>query len=132
MESYITMESNITKSIREKIGRNLHQNDSHPIGIIKNLIYGYFDEKVNKCKGMFEKYDSLDPIVSVENNFDLLLIPENHPARSRSDTYYVDHTNVLRTPDPKMNDPAKLNEIANHLHKMISDQIKKEIGVEIR
>lgn len=88
------MESNITKSISEKLGRNLHQKDQHPIGIIKNLIYDYFD----KCKEKkFEKFDSLDPVVTVENNFDLLLIPPTHPARSRSDTYYVSDKYVLRT-----------------------------------
>lgn len=87
-------ESNIPKSIHEKIGRNLHQSDSHPIGIIKNLIYDYFDN----CKEeKFIKYDSLEPMVTVENNFDLLLIPKNHPARSKSDTYYVDSETVLRT-----------------------------------
>ena len=31
-------------------------------------------------------------------NFDSLLIPSNHPARSRSDTYYIDDQHVLRTP----------------------------------
>lgn len=92
-------ESNIPKSICEKIGRNLHQNNAHPIGIIKTLIYSYFDciaiERCEKIK--FEKFESLDPIVTVENNFDSLVIPMDHPARSKSDTYYVDNTRVLRT-----------------------------------
>jgi phenylalanyl-tRNA synthetase alpha chain len=35
-------------------------------------------------------------IVPVEINFDLLGHPEDHPARSPGDTYYIDKTNVLR------------------------------------
>jgi len=41
--------------------------------------------------------DSLSPIVSTHANFDSLLIPPDHPSRSRSDTYYVDETRCLRT-----------------------------------
>lgn len=33
----------------------------------------------------------------MEENFDSLLIPPNHSARSPSDTYYVDKGHVLRT-----------------------------------
>jgi phenylalanyl-tRNA synthetase alpha subunit len=38
-----------------------------------------------------------DPVVSVEDNFDRLLIPQDHVSRSRNDTYYVNRTHVLRT-----------------------------------
>jgi phenylalanyl-tRNA synthetase alpha chain len=31
--------------------------------------------------------------------FDLFNMPEGHPARSKSDTYYIDEENVLRTHD---------------------------------
>jgi phenylalanyl-tRNA synthetase alpha chain len=36
-------------------------------------------------------------IVSVEENFDLLATPSDHPSRSRGDTFYVDDRHVLRT-----------------------------------
>ncbi len=85
---------NIPKCITNKIGRNLHENESHPICIIKKLIYQYFDSLEDK---EFEKFENLNPIVSIENNFDLLLIPKDHAARSQSDTYYVDKDHVLRT-----------------------------------
>ena len=39
-------------------------------------------------------FDDLDPIVSVESNFDSLLIPPDHVSRSPSDTYYVDSDRV--------------------------------------
>ena len=38
-------------------------------------------------------------IIPLPIMFDLFNMPEGHPARSKSDTYYVDDTNVLRTHD---------------------------------
>lgn len=86
--------SNIPPSIEQKIGRCLHNLKNHPIEIIKKIIYSYFDtlKEYN-----FQKYDDFEPVVTTANNFDLLLIPKDHPARSKSDTYYVDENTVLRT-----------------------------------
>ena len=84
------MKSNITPGIQEKLGRNLHNRQNHPLEIIKNKIYEYFGES-------FEKFDNLNPVVKIEENFDKLLIPKDHPARAQSDTYYVDENQVLRT-----------------------------------
>lgn len=36
-------------------------------------------------------------VVSTEIGFDLFDFPADHPARSKSDTYYVDDTHILRT-----------------------------------
>ena len=36
-------------------------------------------------------------IVSADMSFDLFDFPKDHPARSKSDTYYVDDNNILRT-----------------------------------
>lgn len=41
-------------------------------------------------------FDCLPPIVTVEQNFDELLIPLDHVSRRPSDTYYVDANRVLR------------------------------------
>lgn len=38
-------------------------------------------------------------IISTEILFDMFNMPEGHPARSKSDTYYVDDKHVLRTHD---------------------------------
>lgn len=81
---------NIPASIISKIGSNLHLKKYHPIEIIRHIIYCYFGES-------YAKFDDLSPYVSVEDNFDKLLIPTNHPARSPSDTYYLNETMVLRT-----------------------------------
>lgn len=82
--------SNITPGIQTKIGRNLHNQKNHPLEIIKRKIYDYFGSE-------YEKFDNLNPIVKIEENFDKLLIPKEHPARSLSDTYYKDEQHVLRT-----------------------------------
>jgi phenylalanyl-tRNA synthetase alpha chain len=36
-------------------------------------------------------------IVTVEENFDVLNTPKDHPSRRESDTYYLDEKNILRT-----------------------------------
>lgn len=36
-------------------------------------------------------------IVGVKETFDLFNFPDNHPVRSKSDTYYVNEQNILRT-----------------------------------
>lgn len=85
--------SNIPTFIEEKIDRKLHNQKNHPIEIIKTHIYQYFHTLNYK----FDTFDDLNPVVSVEDNFDKLLIPLTHPARSKSDTYYINEKEVLRT-----------------------------------
>ncbi|ARF12507.1 phenylalanyl-tRNA synthetase [Klosneuvirus KNV1] len=85
---------NIPKFIEDKLPRKLHNQKNHPIEIIKNHIYQYFKQYT---KYKFEFFDDLNPVVSIEDNFDKLLIPATHPARSKSDTYYVNEKEVLRT-----------------------------------
>lgn len=80
---------NIPSSILNRIGLNLHNRPNHPLQIVKQLIFDYF-------RG-YQKFDDLSPKVSITANFDSLLIPPDHPARSASDTYYLDATTVLRT-----------------------------------
>jgi phenylalanyl-tRNA synthetase alpha chain len=48
---------------------------------------------------MFEDFDIVDfpKIVTVEECFDLLNMPEDHPARKETDTYYLDQNHILRT-----------------------------------
>jgi phenylalanyl-tRNA synthetase alpha chain len=56
-------------------------------------------------------------IISTEILFDLFNMPPGHPARSKSDTYYVDDTHILRTHDTVfwyyyLNDPEVKERIA--------------------
>ena len=45
----------------------------------------------------FQVEDRLDPVVSPDRNFDDLRIPPDHVSRSKSDTYYLSETELLRT-----------------------------------
>jgi len=47
----------------------------------------------------FKEFDIVDTpeIASAKISFDLFNFPKDHPARSKSDTYYVDDENILRT-----------------------------------
>ncbi|KAG6475743.1 phenylalanine--tRNA ligase, chloroplastic/mitochondrial-like [Zingiber officinale] len=85
--------NNVPDNIFSKIGLQLHRRDNHPIGILKNAIYEYFDTSYSS---MFVKFDDLCPIVSVQQNFDEVLVPADHVSRSYNDTYYVDAGTVLR------------------------------------
>lgn len=61
------------------------------------------NEVVNRVLNV-KSLDGLDiikipEIMSVDVLFDLFNMPEGHPARSKSDTYYLDDNHVLRTHD---------------------------------
>ncbi|HMQ02258.1 MAG TPA: hypothetical protein PKD79_04330, partial [Candidatus Doudnabacteria bacterium] len=47
----------------------------------------------------FQEFDIIQvpEIVPASESFDLFNFPADHPARSKSDTYYVDEKNILRT-----------------------------------
>jgi len=52
----------------------------------------------------FAGFDTIDipEVVPVDVSFDLFGFAADHPARSKSDTYYVDDTHILRTHDTVM------------------------------
>jgi phenylalanyl-tRNA synthetase alpha chain len=58
-------------------------------------------EMVDRILGLndFKDFDVIETaeIVPADISFDLFDFPANHPARSKSDTYYVDDKNILRT-----------------------------------
>lgn len=81
--------NNISTNIEEKRKQKLHNNKMHPICQLKEKIQLFFTD--------FEIFDELSEIVSVEDNFDSLLIPLEHPARSLNDTYYLSEHKLLRT-----------------------------------
>ena len=81
--------SNTPSSILSKLPRRLHQQPSHPIGIIRRIIEDHF-----------EGYTSVSPstpIVTVSQNFDELGFPPDHPGRALTDSYYLNKTHMLRT-----------------------------------
>ena len=54
-----------------------------------------------KAVPQFANFDvtEIPEIVPSSVSFDLFDFPPDHPARSKSDTYYVDEENILRTHD---------------------------------
>ncbi len=60
-------------------------------------------EMVRRVKALpvFKDFDDIDipEIVPASISFDLFGFPVDHPARSKSDTYYIDDENILRTHD---------------------------------
>lgn len=45
---------------------------------------------------MFSVFDDLNPVVTLTQNFDNLLVPKDHVSRSRSDSYYLNSEYMLR------------------------------------
>ncbi len=56
-----------------------------------------FDQIINLPR--FKDFDMVDipRIVTVEQEFDLLNAPKDHPSRKETDTYYLDDIHILRT-----------------------------------
>jgi phenylalanyl-tRNA synthetase alpha chain len=81
---------NLTAGIVSMLGRNLHKIPKHPICVVKENIFNFFGDK-------FDKFDSFDPFVSVEDNFDRLLVPKRHASRWGSEAFYQDEHTLLRT-----------------------------------
>lgn len=71
--------------------RSLHLNENHPIGILRTLVENRF-----KDLG-YTFYNHFKPVVSTYENFDVLGFPKDHPGRSKTDTYYINESTLLRT-----------------------------------
>lgn len=91
-KSYPTDEwTNVPVQIAALVGRDLHLDRSHPVGILRERIE-------NRLKPLgFTPFNTFKPVVSVHDNFDALSFPADHPGRSRSDTYYINKDTLLRT-----------------------------------
>ncbi|KIW77375.1 phenylalanine-tRNA ligase [Fonsecaea pedrosoi CBS 271.37] len=83
--------SNLSSSILDLVGRNLYDHPDHPICITRKLIESCFEEST------FKHFAMGNPVVTVRDNFDILGFPADHPGRSRTDTYYVNSSQLLRT-----------------------------------
>jgi len=91
--------SNVSEAVSSKLGRNLHLKRNHPICIIKERIFDFFTNPNSKLQSpiKYKTFDSISPLVTVEQNFDSLLFPKDHEGRKATDTYYINKGNVLRT-----------------------------------
>lgn len=71
--------------------RKLHLQKDHPVSITRQIIESVFPQPTYKY------YNDFHPVVSVDENFDSLGFPPDHPGRARSDTYYINERTLLRT-----------------------------------
>ncbi|KAH7978324.1 hypothetical protein HPB49_005194 [Dermacentor silvarum] len=89
---------NLTARILEQTTRKLHLKECHPLYLVKRRITDFFEEKYTNRRGnpAFSVYDRLSPVVTLEQNFDSLLVPASHPSRCKSDSYYINNELMLR------------------------------------
>ncbi|KAG0655778.1 phenylalanyl-tRNA synthetase alpha subunit, mitochondrial [Monosporozyma unispora] len=85
--------TNVTPSILSHLNKQLHLNENHPIGILRELI----EKKMNSVDNAFTTFNNFKPVVTKFQNFDSLGFPLDHPGRSKSDTYYINYNHLLRT-----------------------------------
>src|SRR5271154_3839940 len=66
--------NNITPSIEAKMNRGLYRIPEHPLCIVKEKVFAYFED--------LARIEIDNPYVAIQNNFDKLRVPQNHPSRS--------------------------------------------------
>ncbi|XP_047120104.1 probable phenylalanine--tRNA ligase, mitochondrial [Schistocerca piceifrons] len=90
--------TNVTPKVLSYIGKNLHSQPGHPLHLVKKRIVNYMYKTFVGRRGnpLFAVFDDLSPVVTVEQNFDSLLVPHDHPSRQKSDCYYINRSNLLR------------------------------------
>jgi phenylalanyl-tRNA synthetase alpha chain len=91
--------TNIGPGLLSKLDKKLHQQWNHPLGILRSKIEASFNRRYMTADGkpLFTSFTSLCPVVTVQQNFDDLLIPLDHPGRQPTDTYYINDQYLLRT-----------------------------------
>lgn len=82
--------TNLTRSIIRHLNnpKKLYQLNNNPIHLISEGIKHHFNE--------YDIFEFVNPIVTIESNFDSLLIPKEHVSRSKSDCYYVNKDLLCR------------------------------------
>ncbi|XP_054109714.1 phenylalanine--tRNA ligase, mitochondrial isoform X6 [Callithrix jacchus] len=90
--------SNLTQKVLARVGRNLHNQQHHPLWLIKERVKDHFYKQYVGRSGtpLFSVHDNLSPVVTTWQNFDSLLIPAEHPSRKKGDNYYLNRTHMLR------------------------------------
>lgn len=82
---------NVPTNVIGAATRKLHLQKDHPVSITRQIIESVFPAPT------YRYYNNFHPVVSVQENFDSLGFPPDHPGRARSDTYYVNESTLLRT-----------------------------------
>ena len=90
--------TNITPRILSQLEAKLHLTARHPLHHIKQRIvnFMYSEYKGHRGNPLFSVFDDLNPVVTVEQNFDELLVPADHVCRNKRDNYYINSRHLLR------------------------------------
>ena len=106
--------SNITPFIKDLSTRKLLHLQNHPLHILKQKINEFFNHQSQKniqipeipskyninatefYNPKFNFFDSFNPVVTLEQNFDSLLTPLDHSSRRKDESYYLNERELLR------------------------------------
>lgn len=90
--------TNITANIISKTERRLYNCADHPLKILKDNIHRYLYAAYRTRYGapVYTMVDNLSPVVTVEQNFDSLIVSKEHVSRSKNDNYYINKDILLR------------------------------------
>ena len=90
--------TNLKPRIQSYMNRNIYLQDHHPLSIIRKKIVEHFYKSfvTNRGSPLFSVVDNLSPIVTLEQNFDSLLIPADHVSRKKTDSFYLNRNYMLR------------------------------------
>lgn len=89
--------TNVTPNIIAKLGRNLHVKKYHPLSHLRQRIVNYFYGQFRSSgTPSFSAFDNINPVVTVGQNFDSLLVPKDHSSRKKTDCYYINQETLLR------------------------------------
>jgi len=90
--------TNATPKILSHLDRKLHLEKQHPLNLVKQRIVNYMYKRYKENRGMptFSVHEQISPVVTLEQNFDSLLVPKDHVSRSKSDSYYLNKSHMLR------------------------------------
>lgn len=90
--------TNVTPKVLSFVGTNNHNRVGHPLCLFKqrliDFFYGHFKGRTGNP--IFSIYDKISPVVTINENFDSLLVPDDHPSRNKTDSYYLNKTYMLR------------------------------------
>lgn len=97
----IDSQTNLTPKIASYIGRNIYQKKNNPLYLLSEKIRAIFIDgrakQSSESRPKFQEHEYRSPVVTIEDNFDSLLIPANHVSRAKADTYYVNSEHLLRS-----------------------------------
>lgn len=90
--------TNLKARTQSYMNRNIYLQDHHPLSIIRKQIVDYFYKSfiTNRGNPLFSVVDNLSPVVTLEQNFDSLLIPPDHVSRKKTDSFYLNRNYMLR------------------------------------